>query len=255
MVSKEIGVYTADNIRKREDSLFLEITLDSQIFNLPIINVGDEFHPEYIAILNPMEAGLGEAGANVLAEMLKELEIELIITAPSLKSEEMVLEANQKSGIDHEPIILMGGSIKVGGEKYIFSKEEVIDLTSPNGEKYWIEECRPITLGPDDPSKFFAINEDMLAEIIELIEQGKNIAIVDDVYSSGATVESLKRLIGKALQDSGVMVPSIPIVVVAREALGETEIFESQEALEADNQALNLYASILIPVLLEIPEV
>ena len=48
--------------------------------------------------------------------------------------------------------------------------------------------------------------------------------------------------------------PSIPIVVVAREALGETEIFKNPEALEADNQALNLYASILIPVLLEVPE-
>jgi hypothetical protein len=254
MVSKEIGIYTADNIRKKDDSLFLEITLDNQIFNLPIINVGDKLNPEYIAILNPMEPGLGEAGANVLAEMLKQLEINLIITAPSLKSEEMVLEANQKSGISHEPIVMLGGSIKAGGEKYTFSEEEVIDLASPNGEKYWIEECRPITLGPEDPSKFFAINEEILLEIIKLIEQGKKIAIVDDVYSSGATVESLKRLIGKALQEKGAMVPSIPIVVVAREALGETEIFKNPEALEADNQALNLYASILIPVLLEVPE-
>ncbi|NCN44987.1 MAG: hypothetical protein COU63_00205 [Candidatus Pacebacteria bacterium CG10_big_fil_rev_8_21_14_0_10_36_11] len=253
--SKEIEIYTAKNIKKESNDTFsLEITLDNQKFHLPIINVGTTEHPEYIAILDPRSPELGIAGANVLAEFLKKLKIDLIITAPSSKSEQMIQEANIKAELENQPIIILGGSTQENGQKHIYTKDEVVKLASPNGETYWIEECRPITLGPNDPSKFFAINEETLEKIINLIQQGKNIAFVDDVYSSGATINSLKKLISKALLDKQISVPTIPIIVVARESLASDEIFNDQETLIADNEALNLYASILIPVLAEIPE-
>lgn len=251
MISKEIHIHTEKDVKKDGDDYSLEIVLDGQSFQLPIINVGGENQPEYIAILDPREPGIAEAGSNVLADMLQQLGVGLIITAPSSKSEEMIQSANEKAGIKKEPIIVTGGTNE---EKQILTEDEVVEIASPMGEKHWIEECRPITLGEDAPPKFFAINEADAKKIINVIQSGHKIAVVDDVYSSGATTEAIYKLINRALQAAGVKTPDVPIVVVAREALGGTEIFESQGRLKADNLALNLYASILIPVLLELPE-
>ena len=250
-----IKVYTADSIIKKQDgSLFLKIELNNHAFELPLKNVGTNEQPEYIAIVDPKNPEIKQHGAEVISAFLQTLQISLVLSAPSLKAEEMIKQANTNAQINKEPIFFIGGSINKEEGKYIYSREEVIKIASVGNQKVWIEECRPITLAPNEPSKFFAINESMLRKIISAIKSGQKLALVDDVYSSGATVKALKKLLEKALLESNIEMPNIPIVVIAREALETQAIFENQELLEKYNEALNLYASILIPVILEIPK-
>lgn len=253
--SKEIKIHTANNLRKKTaDSLVLEIIINSHKFDFPVVNVGSKSNPAYIAILDPRIPEIQEHGSEVISNFLKELGVSLVITAPSLKSEKMIQGATTKAGLEKSPIIAIGGSTQKNGEKYLFTEEEVEKLASENNEKIWIEECRPITLSPDEPSKFFALTEKMITQIIQAVKDRETIAIVDDVYSSGATIESLKNLLRKSFKEKNINLPAVPIIVIAREAVETDPIFKDVETALASNEALNLYAAILIPVLLNIPK-
>ena len=124
--------------------------------------------------------------------------------------------------------------------KNLYSEAEVVKLVN-DGTRYWTTECRPITLAPNDPSKFFGINETMLNKIITAIKNGKKIAIVDDVYSSGATIRAIIKLITGALKDLDIQVPELPIVVVAQE--------RHESKLDKEVEDLQVYSKIVIPIL------
>ncbi|MBT4123841.1 MAG: hypothetical protein HN981_03265 [Candidatus Pacebacteria bacterium] len=264
--SKEIQIHTAENLRKNKDgSLVLEVILNSHKFDFPVVNVGSESEPAYIAILDPRIPEIQEHGAEVISGFLQELGVSLVITAPSSKSEKMIKEATLKAGIEKPPIIAVGGSTQKDGEKYLFTEDEVRDLASAKKEKaeeldsaknkkIWVEECRPITLAPGEPSKFFALTEKMIDQIIQAVKNEETIAVVDDVYSSGATIESIQNLLKKAFEERKENLPTVPIIVVAREAVEVDPMFGSEEAALASNEDLNLFAAILIPVLLSLPE-
>ncbi len=252
--SNEIQIYTANDVKKRPEGTFvLEVTLHPKIVDLPLVNVGTEANPAYIAILDPRIPAIHTHGVAVIASFLEELSISRIITAPSSKSETMILDASVQAGQTAAPLVIIGGSEQRNGKKHLLTKEEVAEKALLKSRKIWIEECRPITLSPEDPSKFFALTEDMLESLILTIQQGERIALVDDVYSSGATINSLKNLIETALTERGIATPTIPIIVIAREAVETSQLFQNRETLLAENQSLNLYASMLIPVLLGIP--
>ena len=252
---KEIQIYTAQDLKRKPDgSLALEVALNPKTIDLPLVNVGTEDNPAYIALLDPRVPELQKHGAKVISEYLDELGISLVITAPSPKSEQMILEATILAKLENEPIIVLGGSEQRGSEKHILSEEEVAEKAQLQSQTIWIEECRPITLGPNDHSKFFALTEQMLEKIIDSIQKGERVAVVDDVFSSGATIDSLKKLIAKALLEKGVSTPTLPTIVIAREVVETSPLFQDREILAADNQSLNLYAAMLIPIVLSIPE-
>lgn len=232
-------IYTAENIVEKGGEHFLQVAIGKKTILLPLVNIGTESQPTYIAVLNPQKRAVEQAGVEVLAHMLKKLGVKLVITPPSSKSERMIYQATKKARVGQEPLTIVGGSINGVPAKRILTETEVRNMVN-DGTAYWMIECRPITLGPNDPSKFFGINETMLTRIIVQAQQGNPIVIVDDVYSSGATIAAIKRLIRNALQSKGIAVPHMSIAVVAEERPAHLLEQPAQE---------EVFSEIVIPVL------
>ncbi|MCA9368830.1 MAG: hypothetical protein H6773_00930 [Pseudomonadales bacterium] len=242
-----IRSYSYKDVRLQENGSYsLKIELDGKAIMLPLLNVGSEENPAFIAMLNPSIPEIADHGSSLLAEQLKYHEIDFVIAAPSSKSETMITEATVKATIQ-PPMILLGGSENRGDDKHLFTENEVQGMA--NGEKVVTQECRPITLAEDQPSKFFGVSEAMIDKIILAFAEGKKIAIVDDVYSSGATITSIKKLLTQACLQRGVDLPELPIIVVAQEEAETSQFFSDPEELKLHNRKLQLHASILLPVL------
>lgn len=234
-------IYNKEDIIIKRGKKYLQIKLNNRKKLLPLVNIGSEKKPEYIAVLNPKkDRALSRHSAKELAHILKKLNISFVVSPPSSKSEKMIEKARKMARIKTPPLFLVGGSVQKHGKKHLYSKAEVVKLVD-DGTRYWTIECRPITLAPNDPSKFFGINETMLNGIIAAVQNGEKIAIVDDVYSSGATIKAIIKLIKTALRELKIDIPDFPIVVVAQER-HESELYK-----EVDD--LQVYSKIVIPIL------
>ena len=236
-------IYTHENIVTKNGKQFLKIVLHNRDIFLPIINFGSDDKPTFIAIIDPREGVVAKNGAIELAHILKKLHTQLILTPPSSKSEKMVEKTRMIANITNKTLVLAGGSTQRDCQKHLYSRREVIDLID-DGTKYWTIECRPITLAPDQPSKFFGINETMLSQIVAAIQKGEEIAIVDDVYSSGATITAIIELITRALKEQSIRVPNIPIVVVAQE-----RPVSDIHTTNVTDEEFEIFSPIVIPVL------
>lgn len=195
-------VYRPENIKFRDGNPYLSIILGQMALELLLKNVGSAEQPIWIAWFDPRESQVQKAGTEALVQILDEMgHLGLAITPYSSKSGPMIEEACFEVKL---PLITLHG-----GKDEQALKEQV-------GERGKVYGYYPIT--SQDKPKFMAFDSFAQAQILKTIQSGKQIGIIDDVYSSGATIKAtlagLKEIMGDHYDDT-----LIEVVTVAREGV------------------------------------
>lgn len=151
--------------------------------------------------------------------MLIEINPGLIITPSSKKSGPMVSEAVQAASRE------LGKKMQLitlyGGKDVKAVKREVRPDARP-GDRGYMVSYYPIT-SQDEPKYLGITPDDAWTVLCEYAEKDGNVAIVDDVYSMGATMKAARKLVGSASFLKDLQPKDIPVLVVAREvAQGDT---------------------------------
>lgn len=221
-------VYTAQNlIHTPDEGTYISVRLASKSIDLPIKSVATSDQDLLLAWVDAKRTDLAEAGAEALAEILNNLKPGLLITPYSSKSIPMAMKAAElfnKKAKTHTPLIVLAGGKNL---------ENIRNSTEENG---FVFAYNPVT--SSHQQKYIAIST-LVAEVIkEKILQGAVVAILDDVYGSGATINAVRDTIRMAV---GTQIPNemLPAVVVAREVEGEYKGQELDDVL----------ASIILPII------
>jgi len=194
-----------------------DVTLAGQPITLPFKNVSRDpdpaENPVLIAYFNPNESeALRKAGAREIADRLIALETEVVLTPTSHKSELMVREAAQMASKES------GRKIKV-----IFLPRGPKDqFRSRKKRKEMLYPFTAVTSnGMDD--KYMDFRDDLDEKRFRTLhKKGAKIAIVDDVISTGGTINAIKhvaqRAINKGKPKNRRTVLDVPVIAVMEEA-------------------------------------
>lgn len=218
-------VYRPEDIKYREDQPYLEIILGKMVLELLLKNVGSDEEPVWIAWFDPREEETKTAGTSALVEMLNKLDkVALAITPFSSKSIPMIRQAC----IDTElPLFDLIGS------------RDFTEISELTDRDYRIYAYNPIT-SPEKP-KYLAFAHKVEKHILTAVKRGEKIVIIDDVYSSGATVrailDGLKDILGDLYDPS-----MIEVVTVAREG-----VLQNGEPVPEVGMEPNLLYDVFIP--------
>lgn len=195
-------IYRPEDIKFRDGNPYLSIILGQMAIELVLKNVGSDEKPIWIAWFDPREVQVQKAGTEALIQMLDEMGyLGLAITPFSSKSGPMIEAACREVKL---PLLTLKG-----GKDEDMLREEV----GENGRVYGYY---PIT-SPENP-KYMAFDEQSRQLILKTVKNGQQIGIIDDVYSSGATIKAtligLREILGDLYDDT-----LIEVVTVAREGV------------------------------------
>ncbi|MDH5532811.1 MAG: hypothetical protein OEX81_00090 [Candidatus Pacebacteria bacterium] len=195
-------IYRPEDIQFRDDQPYLEIILGQMVLELALKNVGSDEEPVWIAWFDPREEEVKNAGTSALIEMLGKLDnVALAITPFSSKSMPMITEACDEVEL---PLLDLLGSRDFDEIKAQTHLEDRIYVYNP------------IT-SPDKP-KYMAFGRQIEKHIKSAIKAGEKIVIIDNVYSTGATIKAilggLKDILGRSYDPN-----LIEVVTVAREGV------------------------------------
>lgn len=183
---------------------FLKILKGQLELILWIENVNTDEEPVWIAWFDPTKEDHSEVGSKILAELLTTRKNTIALTPASSKSEAMISSACLDQKI---PLITLKGSRE---------EQEISQLVGENGQ---FHDYYPIT--SPDKAKYMGVTLNQIEDINQSVEQGKSITLIDDVYSSGATIQEmiklLKEILGKELSSQA----NIEIITFAREGVIE----------------------------------
>lgn len=195
-------IYRPEDIKFRDGNPYLSIILGQMVLELALKNVGSHESPIWIAWFDPREAEVQKAGTQALITILDDMgNVGLAITPFSSKSGLMIAEACQEVDL---PLLTLNGS------------KDLAALEQQAGDGAKIYSYNPVT--SLETPKYMAFSEEAIFRIKNTISHGGQIAVIDDVYSTGATVKAalagLKEILGKDYDDT-----LIEIVTVAREGV------------------------------------
>lgn len=197
-------VYRPEDIKFKDGNPYLSIILGQMVLELALKNVGSNEKPIWIAWFDPREKTVRQAGTQALIDILDEMgHVGLALTPHSSKSGPMIAEACAEVEL---PLLTLPGS------------RDLDELKQQAGESAKIYSYHPIT-SLDQP-KHMAFSEQIRRAILVTARYGDQIAIIDDVYSSGATIKAmlagLKEILGELYNDT-----LVEVVTVAREGVIE----------------------------------
>jgi len=195
-------IYRPEDIKFRDGNPYLSIILGQMALELMLKNVGSEEQPIWIAWFDPRESQVQKAGTEALIQMLDDMgHLGLAITPYSSKSGPMIEEACREVKL---PLLTLRGG-----------KDEAL-LKEQAGEAGRVYGYYPIT--SQAKPKFMAFDAYAQQQILKTIRSGQQIGIIDDVYSSGATIKAalvgLKEIMGDHYNDT-----LIEVITVAREGV------------------------------------
>lgn len=195
-------IYRPEDIKFRDGNPYLSIILGQMALELVLKNVGSQEKPIWIAWFDPRESEVQKAGTEALIQILDDMgHLGLAITPYSSKSGPMIEEACREVKL---PLLTLKG-----GKDETALREEV-------GQKGSVYGYYPIT-SPENP-KYMAFDQEARQRILKTVKSGQQIGIIDDVYSSGATIKAtligLREILGELYEDT-----LIEVVTVAREGV------------------------------------
>lgn len=219
-------IYRPEDIQYHGEEPYLEIILGQMVLELVLKNVGSDTEPIWIAWFDPMEEKTKKAGTSALVEMIGKLEnVSFALTPSSSKSGPMITEACNQAKL---PVLTLLGSKDLS---------ELEDKVSSDQKIY---SYYPIT-SPEKP-KYMAFPENSIMHIQAAVKSGEGLAIIDDVYSTGATVkailEGLKDILGEELYKKS----KIEVISVAREG-----VLLNGEAVPEVEMDQNILYDVFIP--------
>lgn len=163
----------------------------------------------FIAYLDSRLEDASRVGSFYISKLLALLQPELVIQPPSSKSVGMInsaiMDAETELGYSLPSFTLLGGT-SLNTITSQLDSEGVAKSEWP----LWYQSYTPIT----GVEKHIGLTPSMLSAINEF--DWKNICLVDDVYSSGATTSAMRVLIGRLLKNAPDPAP-ITLVAVAIE--------------------------------------
>lgn len=180
---------------------YLPVTFDGKPYKLEWQNKGKPGELDvWIAFFDPLKnVELGKSASHDLSKILTPLSPDVVISPPSTRSIPMVKEAVRLTGeMSGKPIYF----IKLNGG---YKRNEA----EGDSQGSIVKEYSPITA--HGKTKYIGISASDLQIVREASASSMKIAFIDDVVSTGATIEAMKKLLnGSAPQD-------IPIVAAILE--------------------------------------
>jgi hypothetical protein len=225
VIEHQPKIYRPEHIKFRDNQPYLEIILGQMVLELALKNVGSDEEPIWIAWFDPREEEVGEAGSNALVEMLGKLDnVALALTPFSSKSMPMI-----KAACDEVKLPLLN----------LIGSRSFEDLKTQTDVDDRIYAYNPIT-SPDKP-KYLAFGVQTEKHIRSAIRAGEKIVIIDDVYSSGATVKAILGGLQDILEDE-YNPDLIEVVTVAREG-----VLHNGDPVPSVDMEPNLLYDVFIP--------
>ena len=196
---------------------------------LPLKNVNEgkqNVPPVWIAWFDPLVDEAGQVGVDLLAPYLTQLAPDLAIQPASSKSEGMIAAAVQRTEATLErsiPLVTLVGGTDLDAVRADLVAEGVREADLPN----WIVSYQPIT-GKD---KYVAVLPSVVERMVEILDRGGQVTLVDDIYSSGATVRAAREVMQRALARHGYgeAPAQFPVVAVAQEVEGDYDDVQRRE--------------------------
>jgi hypothetical protein len=233
-------ILTAKDLQQRGENWFLPFGVNGRQTSLPVTRVpsSNGESPTWIAWFEPRHQEVREIGSSLMTPYIVLLDPGITIQSWSSKSMEMIGDAVDTASqeINREiPLITL-----LGGEDESKIQDALLRESVPKDELHlWYKDYSPIT----GKHKFVGILPSMVPQLIAALKTGKNICILDDVYSSGATVETIRQLLSEVLGREGITIAprDIPVVTAALEVFGEYD--------DTQRQAKNVWSAVVIPVL------
>jgi len=233
-------ILTAKDLQKQGEGWMLPFGVNDRQTFLPVTQVpssnGDA--PTWIAWFEPRHQEVREIGASLMTPYIVLLDPGITIQAWSSKSMEMIGDSVENASKKMErdiPLITLLGGVNESEIQDALRNESV----ASEHLHLWYKDYSPIT----GKHKFVGVLPSMVPKIIAALKTGKSICIVDDVYSSGATVETIRQLLSEVLDRAGITIAprEIPVVTAALEVFGAYD--------DAQRQANNVWSAVVIPVL------
>ncbi|NCN87433.1 MAG: hypothetical protein GW941_00905 [Candidatus Pacebacteria bacterium] len=219
-------IYRAEDIKYHGDEPYLEIILGQMVIQLLLKNVGSNQEPIWIAWFDPLEEKIKMAGSQALVEILDKLtNVSLAITPFSSKSIPMIVKACEKIEL---PLLDLVGSTDFDHIKAQTCQEDLIYAYFP--------------ITSQDKAKYLAFGEETVKHIQRVIRSGQGIVIIDDVYSSGATIKAILDGLKDILGEELFKIADIEVVTVAREG-----ILRNGEPVPEIDMEKNLTYAVFIP--------
>lgn len=187
-LKKEIPTFGLESIREMEGKYRLHIILAKTGFLLPLVHLNIPY-PNEAAIgwfdPNPgKNPQIAEAAGETMGNMLKKICPKVVVMTNSTKSEYFIQEAVKKLPKGTRLILLPSGV----DEKDVNnrSSSETIDYIPVTGTRKWIGYPKKEESKQDYLS---------LEELKKLCPNGNGLVIVDDVYTTGATVKAMEEIL------------------------------------------------------------
>lgn len=222
------NIYSPRDVNWQRDAL----PIDGLDLPLHEVATTPEGQKVYIAYFDPRVDEVLTYGSQSISTLLAKLNPSLVIQPASDKSEPMVndalLETMTTTGIDIPSFTLLGGT-----DLTTITNELAKENVPENEWSDWYETYTPIT----GKKKYIGLTPNMLAGMAAIGLE--NACLVDDVYSSGATVTAIRKLLAR-LSNKVDLQESLPAVVVAIEY---EPPYDDQHRI-----ANNVLASAAIPV-------
>lgn len=221
-------IYTASDIRQIDTGQsVIRANIADEVIDLPFHKVQTPTGIVQLAWVDAKRDEITRAGAEAIARLICEIQPGLLVAPYSSKSGPMVENAGQIAnrimGTSRSLLTLYGGK----------DKQKVLEDIGGDG---WITEYNPVTSSID--KKYVGMAKSQGETIRQHIDNNEIIAILDDVYGTGATVNAVRNTIRMALQVE-IADEQLPALVLAREIEGEF----------SDADSRSIIASIILPVI------
>jgi hypothetical protein len=205
----------------------IRVNLAGQEIELPMQFVRTITEELLLAWVDAKRDEITNYGALALADLLDQLQPNLVLSPFSSKSIPMATQAVDHWNKSHGkkvPLITMYGG------------KDPEQIAFQAGRDGFFISYNPVT--STKQAKYIGLSHSQAQVISRELTQGNTIAILDDVYGTGATANAVREIIRLSTEND---IPDfqLPVLVLAREIEGE---YEGQE-IEA------VFASIILPII------
>lgn len=221
-------IYNHSSVEHNDQgSSSIKVNLAGQEIELPMQVVRTITEELLLAWVDAKREDVTNYGALALADLLDQVQPNLVLSPFSSKSIPMATQAvdhwNKRNGRKVPLLTMYGG-------------KDLEQVKSQAGRDGFTLGYNPVT--STQQAKYIGLSHNHAQIIHRELAQGNTIAILDDVYGTGATVNAVREIIRLS---TGNDAPDfqLPVLVVAREVEGE---YEGQE-IET------VFAPIILPII------
>lgn len=223
-------ILTKNDVLAVDGQPVLPLSANGLTAYLPLKNVNQgrqDAPPVWIAWFDPLVHEAGQVGVDLIAPTLTHLAPDLAIQPASSKSEGMIAAAVRRTEAALErriPLVTLVGGTDLDAVQADLVAGGVCEADLPG----WIVSYQPIT----GKTKHMAVLPGVVERLVEILARGGRVTLVDDIYSSGATVRAAREVMQRALARRGydVALAQLPVVAVAQEVEGDYDDAQRREA-------------------------